>query len=479
DVIVLSTDSVPNDTLNYGPGGNNSMLDGTSNETVAFTGANFGIDVVKNFTTTGDATRSTDIMQTIGTISVDTQGADPVPAGPESFTLDVSLVPPAGADYTINFDGFGELTISINSDPATVAADIAAFFADTTNYTAVINPADNEQVIFTAKMNGNVPNIEVENFNAPDTFDENAFIADRTEGTLGEAAVAEVFTVQFADSNVTAALTFDGTAVNVLPGDTAASIAAQFDDPAAGTTNTAGNNWEAENNGDGSVTFTSLNPGALADVDPFAFNAIDGLTFPGQIFSTIPAGIDFLDFRAYLPSFEDESVNGAGSSDSDVSNTMIPVTLDFDLLDVQAGEVAIVTHNNIPTADTWVALDASDVADLFNSSAADDDYGTLDASSANLDDEYGQTATTDELVGGNAFAVIMIENFDNEGDYKVFQVSWNGDASNDTDSTLDGVASVTLIGEVDFGTSLDGISEVNLVGSEAYAALEAGGILNI
>ena len=57
----------------------------------------------------------------------------------------------------------------------------------------------------------------------------------------------------------------------------------------------------------------------------------------------------------------------------------------------------------------------------------------------------------------------MIQNADNLGEYKVFEVTWNGLASANTPNTIAAVA--TLRGTIDFGTSIDGIDELNLVGS--------------
>ena len=465
DVIVLSTDAVPGGTLDYTPGGNNSMLDGSSNETIVMEG-DFGDDTVMNFTTTGAFNQTSTVNQTIATVTIDTQGADAVAAMAESFTLDVNPVPESGADYTIDFDGVAGMQVLAGDGPLEIAAAIAGG-SPFNNYTAVDN--GDGTVTFTATTTGNVPDIGVNNFNAPDVFDENATITTM-DGSDAVAAVAEVFTLTFDDAEVDGTITgLAGGDVVVTAGDAATATAA-----AVAASGVAG--YTAVDNGDGTVTFTADVAGAATDVTAADFG---GLAFSGLVTSTIPAGIDFLDFTSYLTSLEDNSVNGAGSTDSDVSNTPIPVTLDFDLMDIQANEVAIVQFDNVPSSDSWAGLSASVVQALINSSAADDDYGTLDASSANADDEYGQGATTDELVGGAAKAVVMIENADNLGEYKVFELSWNGDASGDTDSSLDGQVAVTEIGSLDFGTSLTDISEVNLVGSDAYGDLVVNGILNV
>lgn len=461
DIIVLSTDAVPGSTLNYTPGGNNSMLDGSSNETVVMEDL-FGDDVVMNFTTTGAAVRTSDVTQTIATIAIDTQGSDAVVATEESFTLDVNPVPESGADYTIDFDGAADLLVEAGDDPMTIAATIAA--GTFTNYTAVDNL--DGTVTFTAITTGNVPDIGVNNFNAPDVFDENATITT-TDGTSAVAAVAEVFTMTFADAVTGGSITgLDGANVIVSEGDTALTTAAAV--AASGVTG-----FTAVDNLDGTVTFTADTAGAVTDLLAVDFG---GLEFMGTVTSTIPAGIDFLDFTSYLTSMEDQSVNGAGSTDSDVSNNFIPVTLDDDLSDVQANEVSIVQFDNTPTADSFAGLTASVMESLFNGSAVDDDYGTFDASSINADDEYGSTATTDDLIG-MAKSIVMVENADDLGYYKVFELEWDGNSTADTGSTLNGMVSAELIGTLDFGTSLTDITAVNLVGTEEYGDLLADGIL--
>ena len=77
----------------------------------------------------------------------------------------------------------------------------------------------------------------------------------------------------------------------------------------------------------------------------------------------------------------------------------------------------------------------------------------------------------DDIVDGDAKAILMVENADNEGEYKVFELSW--DAGDDSD--LDPEVSVTQVGGQDFGASLDGLREINLVGSDAYDNLIENG----
>ena len=239
---------------------------------------------------------------------------------------------------------------------------------------------------------------------------------------------------------------------------------------------------------DGVTAFTTSSQNALIDgasnetvvmtTSNFGNDTVMNFTTAGTG-STVNAGVDFLDFTAYLTSMQ--NLTAASGSQSD---TLIPVTLDTNLADVQANEVSIVRFDNTDdAAETFANLSASDVEQLFNNGASytgfngDQNYGNLAASAANADDEYTENLpATDQLINGAGKAVILIENNDNRGEYKVFELTWNGDASNDADSTNNGVVSATQLGSLDFGDSLDGITAANLVGTPEYQALLAAGL---
>lgn len=476
DIIVLSTDATPATTLNYTPGGNNSMLDGSSNETVVMTGPDFGDDTVMNFTTVGETDRTVTLAQTVGTVSEYVQGGeetiDPAdPGTPETFTLDISTVPVTSLAYTVVF---GTVTVNIPADATNdeVADLIAAAFADdnVSGYTATVTGAG--ELTFTAGENADQdPDVIAGDFDSTPSFEDNITVTVIDGTDPATITSNESFTVTFFDatlaSQTDSTITILGVTSTVSVGDEDTDIASTV----AGADYT-GTGYAATNNSDGTVTFTSTNVGV--DEDPDADIAAFDLSIAGDMVTTVPAALDFLDFTEYLGSMQDLSSAAGGS---DVSNTLIPVTLDFDLVNIQANEVAVVQFDNTPSTDDWAGLNASVVQDLINNSATANDYGTLTASAANADDEYTQTATTDQLIDGAASAVIMIENADNLGEYKVFQAIWDGDASNDADSTLNGAVEVTQIGSLDFGTSLDGLTDVNLVGTAGYDALVANGIL--
>jgi hypothetical protein len=186
----------------------------------------------------------------------------------------------------------------------------------------------------------------------------------------------------------------------------------------------------------------------------------------------VNTGLDFLDFTSYLTSKQSAS----GSTQSQVP---IPVTLQYDLVNplgdpVAANEVVIARLTSVGT-ETFGGLTAAVIQSIFNTTTAN--YGGLTLGKAN--DEYDTTSTPGDLdidlVNGAAKAIFMVENDRNLGEYKVFELSWNGSASADADVDLDGVVTATQVGTLDFGTSLEGMTDIVLVGSEAHTDLLANG----
>ena len=352
---------------------------------------------------------------------------------------------------------------------------------------ALINGASNE----TVKMTGVFGDDTVMNFQDGD------FEAGSLDGEEDVDAVAEVFTVTFVDDDVTTGtddqLTFDDVTAT-LPAGTptlAADAATAFFtayDAAADTT------YTAVDNGDGTITFTNNTPGDSPDVTAADFTGTaaanvgsvaldtDGADATTTVVVDVAAGnagLDFLDFTSYLTSEENTSTASGSASDD-----LIAVTLATDnATDVQANEVTVVQgaagfDNTDEVGETFAALSASVVEQLFNNGASytgfagnDSSFGNLDAADFNADDEYTQTATTDQLIGGAAKSILMIENADNDGEYKVFELTWNGDGSADTDSTNDGVVSAVALGSIDFGDTLTNLDAVNIVGTADYEAL--------
>lgn len=213
---------------------------------------------------------------------------------------------------------------------------------------------------------------------------------------------------------------------------------------------------------------------------------------PARFTDAYEDGLDFINFLDYLTSQEDESVNTPSNPDSDVSHHIIPVTLDYNEDAVptnqhDANEVVVVRFDQGVTSNTWASLNATTVQNLYNNSGTTtNDYGSLLDENFFANDEYDDTNATlatgvDPLLN-TAKGILMVENGANLGEYKVFELSWNGnsDADGGADSgpdtnDYDGIVTATLIGTLDFGTSLTGLHEINLVGSETYNDLLMNG----
>lgn len=184
------------------------------------------------------------------------------------------------------------------------------------------------------------------------------------------------------------------------------------------------------------------------------------------------AGVDFLDFTSYLTS--KESLSG-----STASTRVKDITLAADAALVAANEVSIVRFDNTDVTDKedFSGLTASVVANLFNldgtttALGTNNVFGNLSAADfsvlTNYDDENTVTAKND-LLSGAAKSVVMVENADNLGMYKVFELSWY--AGTTVGDSLHTVA-VTDLGSLDFGTTLDGLTAAALSSSSANKAL--------
>ena len=102
------------------------------------------------------------------------------------------------------------------------------------------------------------------------------------------------------------------------------------------------------------------------------------------------------------------------------------------------------------------------MAAAFNNADGTGDYGSID--DATTDVVFGLSSTA--VVGGNRKAIVMIENAANDGEYKVFELTW--DAGSATAPTV----TVDDLGSLDFGDTLDNAgTDTFLVGSAGYDAL--------
>ena len=163
-------------------------------------------------------------------------------------------------------------------------------------------------------------------------------------------------------------------------------------------------------------------------------------------------GADVLDFKQYLTS----KTWHTGSS-STASQTRIGTSLNTDAT-VEANSVSIIT--GAVAAFTPTNTFANLTADLFKSAinTSGTNYAGLDTGDLNAKNDYATTGNTG-LVDNAGKAIVLVENTANDGEYKVFELSFKGQATTNADANFD---TVTLLGVVDFGESLTGLHLTNL-----------------
>jgi hypothetical protein len=284
-----------------------------------------------------------------------------------------------------------------------------------------------------------------------------------TDGITGAAIITEIVNAINSNplSNFTAAPdTGDGTILTLTAIDDTITAAVNFtvEDRDAGGTLVGTAFTAAQLSEDGTTGVT---------------NTPDGATVPLFV---AQAGTDFLDFSDYLTSQFDSSPGAAG--DSADSNILIPVDLDYNETSsatnaAEANEVVVVRMvEDTAEGETFSALSASVVAQLFNNTLADADNEFAGLTEGNLSVATYQKTDTEALIG-DAKAIFMVENDQNLGEYKVFELTWAGDNASGAVNTVSAVE----IGGLDFGTSLTGLNEINLVGSDEYADLIQNGFM--
>jgi hypothetical protein len=466
DLIVLNTASTYSPPEDFTVSSNNALLNGASNETIVLTGDDFGDDTVMNFTT-GVQTQT--IVANTATVTVISQGADAVsgspevPAEPEVFVLELSDAE-AGESGTIDFAGGSVTVVDTDTAESLVAKFLDAGFAPTGWETSAGETGST--VTFTSTVPGALTNVDVSDFTTTGnaggvlvgtvTTDEGSDLVAEGTGTL---ATTEGFIVTFGNSTIDTTYLFDGETIPVLEDQLGSDIA-------AAVANGVYDNWEVTGVQGATVSFqaTEANVGDIADVVDSDFIGANIETIVEIAASPLDSGTDFLDFTAYLTSEEDVST---GTPDSTDSEQTIAVTLNHNPAsaapgaDIQANEVVTIVYTDDTSATgTFANLSAADIEGLF--SAVDFDGGALAAADFDVVDSQ----TDDQVVDGNGKAIIMVENAGNDGEYKVFELTWDA-SEGDGD---EGVSAVE-IGSLDFGDSLHDLYEVNLVGSDSHATL--------
>lgn len=161
-------------------------------------------------------------------------------------------------------------------------------------------------------------------------------------------------------------------------------------------------------------------------------------------FSDAGSNADALDFKAYLTS--KESLSG-----STQSQTTIATTLNVDT-GVDANSVTVISNAVFTKTNTFADLtDAKLLAAINTSNTGSADYASIKADTLNARTDYINSATDVRLVGGVGKAVVMIENDANQGEYKVFELTFDGIATSNTKADF---SAAQLIATVDFGNSL-------------------------
>ena len=164
-------------------------------------------------------------------------------------------------------------------------------------------------------------------------------------------------------------------------------------------------------------------------------------------------GADKLDFTQYLTS----KTWHAGSS-STASQVRIATDLDTGTT-VTANSVHVIvgTAAAFTTTNTFANLTAELFKSAINTSGTN--YAGLDTGDLNAKNDYTTSSSTG-LVDNAGKAIVLVENTQNLGEYKVFELGFKGQATTNADANFD---TVTLLGVVDFGASLTGLVDGNLV----------------
>lgn len=177
-------------------------------------------------------------------------------------------------------------------------------------------------------------------------------------------------------------------------------------------------------------------------------NTVDTVVFDGQFGTNTvvhfndASGGDVLDFTAWLD-------NVTSASKSVESQVRIATALEDQTTTaggISANDVVVTTFAILDGAITGTTLD-------FDTLTGADVLAALNEAGG-----YEVEAAVTNFVGGVQKSILMVENTDNEGEYKVFEVS--------SDTTAgDNFTAVTLVGTVDFGAQLNvaGMDDTNVL----------------
>lgn len=411
---------------------------------------------------------------------------------------------------TIDFTG---VTAGANGNFTVGGVTVAVLAADTTQQisdkvVAALNLVAAGTAIgdATASNAGGTTPVVTITYTAAYGVEANALVVDGTatlsavpatvEATAGVDAVAEVFTATVSGGADTGEIiSFQGDASAALnASDNTSTIAAAI---AAGDTAAAG--YDVTSVVGNVITYTYITDGVQVDADTTDFtSSIANVTADGSISTaesdnTIDLGTgndvlvlgtgvfsnDTVKFTGYalgentIVNFQDGAgtnvdklnftsylVDKSSASGSTESQVRIATSLNADA-NVEANSVTVINAAaaNFDATETFAGLTAANfLAAIQSSNTGSADYAGLSAGDLDAVNTYVASGAPTTLVGGVGHAVVMIENTANEGEYAVFELTFNGLATN---ATADFTAA-TLIGVVDFGNTVDGLVLGNL-----------------
>ncbi len=158
-------------------------------------------------------------------------------------------------------------------------------------------------------------------------------------------------------------------------------------------------------------------------------------------YSDVGANIDKLDFTSYL----NNKTSLSGSVDS---QKRIATAFDANTT-AEANSVTVLNGTFNTTTDTFAGLTTAKLLTALNTTGTVA-YAGLNDGSLDALTTYITTAGANNLVGGIGKAVVMVHNNLNEGEYAVFELTFNGLASN----LLAEFSAAQVIGVVDFGNTV-------------------------
>ncbi|MBO9444119.1 DUF4214 domain-containing protein [Phaeobacter italicus] len=331
----------------------------------------------------------------------------------------------AGADAEVTTFTFADLksgqsvtvngyTLTANNSDVTGAELAAAFAAEATTGNVAVTGAETHAsssvaagaaVTVTADAVGVQGDLTVVN-NAAAAPTAPAIVT--TDGVVPVAGVAEVFTATFSGFATGAdTITFDGHTVSLADGDNVNAIAAKV---AAATANFT--NWNAVNNGNGSVTFTAAAVGAQTDVTAGNFVVADvaGVGAPTVSVATDTQGVDIV-----AGSTETAAVtwNALKSGQSvTVAGRTVTALQDLTAEEVATafeGGVTIASANLSGTLAGWSVADNGVGVSTFTALSTNTNVTDLAASTANstLAANPAVTVTTQGTATGGAGNLVL------------------------------------------------------------------------